>query len=153
MRLAGSAAGVLAVARARGECDNTVLTEVFDEAEPVGIGFLTGTWRGAAFENASEAALRMADLNWYGKRFTDAETVEPLLCRDAAGTVVAYTALGQARLREVSFRGKVSAAMVYDDLPVIDHFRKLDENTVLGLMDPKGRPVDFFFHLTRVTYA
>jgi hypothetical protein len=35
-------------------------------------------------------------------------------------------------LREVKFRGVVSAAMIYDTQPVIDHFRLADANTVAG---------------------
>ena len=53
------------------------------------------------------------------------------------------------RLREVSFRGRSSAAMVYDTQPIIDCFRRIDDDRVLGLMDVKGSPPDFYFHLTR----
>lgn len=55
----------------------------------------------------------------------------------------------RARLREVEFRGAVSTAMVYDDLPIIDHFRRLDENTLLGAMDLRDSPRPYFFLLQR----
>jgi hypothetical protein len=61
------------------------------------------------------------------------------------------TRASKARLRRVAFRGKMSIGMVYDDLPIIDHFRKIDDNTVLGAMDYK-RLSDyppFFFILRR----
>lgn len=56
-----------------------------------------------------------------------------------------------ARLRQIEYRGKVSAAMVYDELAIIDIFRKLDENTVLGVMDFKGKlgKSSYFFMLER----
>lgn len=41
---------------------------------------------------------------------------------------------GGASLWEVSFRGRPTASMVYDRLPVIDHFVVVDT-------DPDGRPV------------
>jgi Domain of unknown function (DUF4334)/GXWXG protein len=55
----------------------------------------------------------------------------------------------QARLRMMAYREKVSATMVYDYLPINDSFRKVDENTVLGVMDFKACPQPFFFVLKR----
>lgn len=54
-----------------------------------------------------------------------------------------------ARLRMLEHRGKVTAAMIYDDLPIIDIFRKLDENHLLGVMDLRYVPEPFFFRLIR----
>jgi hypothetical protein len=53
-----------------------------------------------------------------------------------------------ARLRAVAHRGTVSAAMVYDRLPIIDHFRRLDDDALLGLMDLRGAP-PYVFALRR----
>lgn len=55
----------------------------------------------------------------------------------------------QARLRMMEHRGKVSATMIYDYLPIHDVFRKVDENTLLGLMDYKAATNPFFFVLER----
>ncbi len=55
----------------------------------------------------------------------------------------------QARLRMMEHRGKVSATMVYDYLPINDAFRKVDDSTVLGIMDFKNSPQPFFFVLKR----
>jgi len=49
----------------------------------------------------------------------------------------------------LSFRGCVSASLVYDDVPVEDVFRRVDEDTVLGLMNLKGLAQPFFFLLER----
>ncbi|MFM7676911.1 MAG: DUF4334 domain-containing protein [Synechococcus sp.] len=57
----------------------------------------------------------------------------------------------QARLRMVEFRGVVSAAMLYDNLPIIDGFRRIDADRVLGLMDEKGVADPYVFLLERVT--
>jgi hypothetical protein len=54
----------------------------------------------------------------------------------------------KARIRLIEHRGSVTAAMIYDDLPIIDVFRRVDENTLLGLMDMRGVP-PFFFSLHR----
>lgn len=59
------------------------------------------------------------------------------------------TNVSQARARMIEYRGKLSATMVYDFLPINDHFRMIDESTVLGMMDFKGLPDPFPFVLRR----
>jgi len=59
------------------------------------------------------------------------------------------TSKSRARLRNTDYRGKSSATMIYDQLPINDVFRKIDENSVLGIMDLKGREKPFFFVLRR----
>ena len=55
----------------------------------------------------------------------------------------------KARLRMTEYRGVVSATMIYDSLPINDIFRKVDDDTVLGAMDPRFTPQPFFFILRR----
>jgi hypothetical protein len=57
----------------------------------------------------------------------------------------------KARLRTTEFRGVATATMIYDALPIHDVFRKVDADTVLGLMDRRGdkAPGYFFFVLRR----
>ena len=59
------------------------------------------------------------------------------------------TEKSQARLRMMEYHGKVSATMIYDRLPINDSFRKVDDDTVLGVMDFKGMSQPFFFVLKR----
>lgn len=65
-------------------------------------------------------------------------------------TPLLKTKKSRARLRVLAYRGKVSAAMIYDQLPIIDVFRKVDDDTVLGMMDMKGQRQPYFFVLERV---
>lgn len=53
-----------------------------------------------------------------------------------------------ARLRMVEFRNKVTAAMVYDRVEIIDFFAKMSETRVLGIMDMK-RKEPYVFILER----
>ena len=39
--------------------------------------------------------------------------------------------------------------MIYDRQPIVDHFRKVDSDRVLGLMEMRGMERPFFFLLTR----
>jgi hypothetical protein len=54
-----------------------------------------------------------------------------------------------ARLRDIEYRGVVSAAMVYDHKPIIDHFRRLGPDALLGVMDMRGMAEPYFFVLRR----
>jgi len=59
------------------------------------------------------------------------------------------TSKPRARLRMTEYRGKLSATMIYDQIPVNDVFRKLDDNTVLSVMDNRDVKDPFFFKLKR----
>ncbi|SCE80102.1 GXWXG protein [Micromonospora haikouensis] len=56
-----------------------------------------------------------------------------------------------ARLRMTEYRGVVSATMCYDRLPIHDVFRRVDERTLLGVMDLRGTDRPFVFVLRRPT--
>jgi hypothetical protein len=60
-----------------------------------------------------------------------------------------HTNQPKARLRTVEHRGVTTAAMVYDTLPIIDVFRRVGPDVVLGAMDMRGLPAPFFFVLER----
>ncbi|CCG04499.1 DUF4334 domain-containing protein [Blastococcus saxobsidens] len=66
-------------------------------------------------------------------------TVRPLLT----------TTKPKARLRAVEHHGILTAAMVYDALPIIDVFKQVSLDVRLGLMDLRGLPDPFFFVLRR----
>lgn len=55
----------------------------------------------------------------------------------------------KARLRMTEYRGRLSATMIYDDQPIHDVFRQVDDQTVLGLMDMRGMARPYFFVLRR----
>jgi hypothetical protein len=55
----------------------------------------------------------------------------------------------KARLRMTEYRDVVSATMIYDSLPINDIFRKVDDDSVLGVMDLRFTPQPFFFVLRR----
>ncbi|WNG27394.1 DUF4334 domain-containing protein [Cystobacter fuscus] len=61
------------------------------------------------------------------------------------------TTAPKARLRPVEYRGVVSMAMSYDQLPIIDVFRSIDDDTLMGAMDMRGLAAPFMFVLRRET--
>lgn len=79
----------------------------------------------------------------------------PLLKSRAAGRLVQAclpllaTRRSHARLRMSSYRGRFTATMIYDSVPIVDVFRQVDCDTVMGVMDLKGMPQPLFFVLRR----
>ena len=74
----------------------------------------------------------------------------PIIARAGRlGLRAARTREPRARLRMIEHRGVVSAAMVYDALPVIDHFRRVDDHRMIGVMDMRGMADPLVFVLVR----
>lgn len=78
------------------------------------------------------------------------------LVRSQPGRVLGRAVIGlartrrpAARLRMMEYRGVVTATMSYDALPINDHFRRVDEDTVIGIMDFRQIPEPFVFALRR----
>jgi aryl-alcohol dehydrogenase len=141
---------LLEVVKSGGELDNETLERYFDKLEPVDADFLIGSWKGGVFEHSSDDYKMMDQMRWYGKRFVSRDHVEPLLCRREDGSVYSFEEMGLATIREIAFRGRTSAAMVYDQLPIIDNFRRVSDDVMLGYMDKKGGTSDLYFSLVRV---
>ena len=87
-----------------------------------------------------------------------ATRVPGIRSRDFSGAIaklkpVLGTTAPKARLRTTRYRGVDTATMVYDQLPVNDVFRLLDDvpgcETVLGAMDLRGSARPYFFVLRR----
>lgn len=151
--------------------------ELFDQLPPVSQDLILGTWKGYEFPSSHPMDGSLTSRGWYGKRFTDMNNVDPLLFNDPNDNEVfaahpiklqnfftdasaenAYmvdfrerteTLVASARIRMVEFRNTVSVAMIYDDLAIIDHFRLVDDNTLLGAMDQRSDSLNYFFVLRR----
>ena len=64
-----------------------------------------------------------------------------------AATKLLKTKESKARIRLMEYRGKVSATMIYDYMPINDVFRRVDENTVLGTNGFEKHAPTFLFCL------
>ncbi|MBU2996438.1 DUF4334 domain-containing protein [Cellulophaga baltica] len=155
-----------------GEGDVSDVVRIYDQLEPVSLGFMTGRWKGYEIKTGHSLDGMLVPSGWYGKVFKSPEEVHPLvffaknktqlyavnpkkLSMDVKvpskiiGVLMSLakpflqTKKSGARLRMIEYRGKATATMQYDDKPINDHFIKINENTVLGLMDKKGDSPNF----------
>jgi len=129
-----------------GAVDDNQLLQFFDSLPAMPASRMLGDWTGGILSHAHPVEKQLKVMAWHGKRFTSADDVNPIISIDAAGNRFVNDILGTASLREVVFRGVPTATMIYDKSPVLDHFRKVSDDLVVGVMDQKGseRPLVFF---------
>ncbi|MGM7647749.1 DUF4334 domain-containing protein [Nocardia sp. JW2] len=127
--------------RAQNEGVSTAeLDEIWTRLRPARAEDILGQWRGDAFQTGHRLCKALPASRWYGKTFLALDDAKPLICRAEDGTLFSNIEMGQgeATLWNIEFRGEVTATMVYDGRPVFDHFKWLDDNTLMGIMN--GRP-------------
>lgn len=154
--------------------------EAFDALEPVKVDELVGyRWKGYEIYTDHPWCGLLDANNWFGKEYFSSEHGNPLLtyatdeksgndvfpaeplkyfALTAEGTNILGDLRGQiespegvgCRLRTILFRGFNTASMFYDQLPINDTFKKVDDNTVFGVMDCKMVPdPPYFFVLEK----
>lgn len=148
--------------------------DIFDSLPLVKPSELIGLWKGVSFPIGDPMDQSLERSGWFGKEFIDENNVHPLVFNSTNGGRFAadpeksmmLALVGQdvyipdkqpevetdqckARLRVVEYRGVATASMVYNNLPIIDSFRKVDNNTVLGSMENPQMPAPYFFVLRR----
>jgi hypothetical protein len=116
---------------------------------------MIGEWKGGEFRTGHKMNGQLEKAGWFGKTFKSASDVQPLVCLDADGNKFSNKAMGkgEASLWLEDFRGEVTATVVYDGQPVHDHFKKIDDDAVMGIMNGKGVLDNgryYYFYLERV---
>ena len=126
------------------------LLELYDQLEPIDVAFMLGEWEGGALRTGHPGEAPLVAMKWVGKSFHAENDVDPIIVRGEQGGRTASPVMGKATLRMVSYRGVSTATMIYDKHPIFDHFRKLDDDLVMGVMDRKGDAAPLCFWLRRL---
>lgn len=126
--------------RAARPAPTDALDDLWANLPPVTVEEILGAWRGGDFSTGHLASSVLTKVRWHGKTFVSALDAKPLVCRGEDGEL--YSNLeagggGEASLWPVGFRGETTATMVYDRLPVLDHFKRVDDATLMGIMNGK----------------
>ena len=153
--------------------------EIFDSLDAVPVDFMIGRWMGLEIESHHRMDGLLEATGWYGKLFRSPEEVHPLLFYTRKRTAIyavnprmvplhirfpkpgvagllmklakpfLQTKKSAARLRMIEYRGRATATMCYDEKAILDHFARIDDSRVMGVMDLKGIPEPYFFILER----
>jgi len=131
---------IAAIREAGGKTTIDELDEVWAALPTVRPEQILGAWKGGEFVSGHAFEGKLQRARWHGKRFDSLTEVAPLVCRDDRGALFdnVEMAKGGASLWSIEFRGESTAAMVYDGQPVFDHFKQVDDATLLGVMNGKG---------------
>lgn len=133
-----------------GGSDTGTMHALFDELAAIEeTAFLHGEWEGGVIRTGHPGESQLGALGWVGKTFINDDDVDPIVVRGKDGKREASGVMGKASLRVVRYRGVSTATMVYDKHPIFDHFRRIDDDLVLGVMDRKGEAQPLFFWLAR----
>lgn len=142
--------------RARAPIPTSELDALWATLAPASLDDLWGSWEGAELPTGHPLSGLLGKIRWVGKRFVGPLDVQPLVCRAPDGSLFSNTALakGEASAWMIEFRGEVTATMVYDGAPTFDHFKRIDDRLLIGIMNGKGvlhegRP--FYFVLERAS--
>ncbi|AWK71213.1 hypothetical protein CBI38_06080 [Rhodococcus oxybenzonivorans] len=116
------------------------LDAVWAALDPVRAEEILGQWKGDDFATGHRLHEKLAASRWHGKTFNSLDDAKPLICRDADGNLFSDIASGngEASLWNIEFRGEVTATMVYDGAPIFDHFKRVDDTTLMGIMNGKS---------------
>ncbi len=130
------------------------LDEIWAALPTVTVEEILGDWRGGELPSGHPMDGQLEQVGWHGKWFRSWYDVAPMVCRGPDGELYSNTEIGkgEASLWPVAFRGEVTASMVYDGQPVIDHFKRVDAGTLMGIMNGKTslvRERHFYFYLQR----
>lgn len=137
-----------------GDIADSELDEFWAELAPATLDGMLGEWKGGEFQTGHKMNGQLEKAGWYGKTFKSVRDVQPLVCLDADGNKFSNVEMGkgEASLWLEDFRGEVTATMVYDGQPVHDHFKKIDDDAVMGIMNGKGVRDNgkyYYFYLER----
>ncbi|KAJ5151670.1 hypothetical protein N7492_009965 [Penicillium capsulatum] len=120
----------------------------FDKLKPVAPEKFVGSWKGANVNTGHPTEDKLSGMKWAGKDFRSTEDVDPIMVYKDDGSRVWNESWGHARLRQIKWRGVLSTAMVYDDFPIIDYFRYVNDNLLAGAMDAKtSNAGTYYFYL------
>ena len=124
------------------------LDELFAELQPITINEMIGEWQvGYIFTEGTgskfETFLRYLPIKLYGKRFLNKNRVQAWVF-SVFGIKFGFPG-ATAILETIDYRNKISTSMIYNYLPMIDHFRKVDNSVVMGIMEIKGKLSVYFY--------
>ncbi|KAF4309632.1 hypothetical protein GTA08_BOTSDO01852 [Botryosphaeria dothidea] len=157
---------------AAGPVNARELSSLFDALDAVEPADLVGDWSGGDFhdnengqngsavvpERAVERAVHpchamLESYRWAGVVVESLENAMPVMTWTDEGKRVESEYWGRAQIRSIKFRDVVSACCIFDRWPIIFHFRRVSDNTLMGFTDAKDKAMrdagEYYFWLRK----
>ncbi|WEV49530.1 DUF4334 domain-containing protein [Acinetobacter sp. ESL0695] len=117
------------------------LIAFFDTLPEISIENIYGKWKSELLNGPWDVDFPIK-IKSFGKWFRSKFDIDPVICYNEHGELFSNKKVmhGSASLWNIDFRGKTSATLVYDHVPLFGHFRQVDENIVMGVMS--GKPFE-----------
>ncbi|KAJ5719315.1 hypothetical protein N7493_007770 [Penicillium malachiteum] len=112
------------------------IDEIFQELRPIKPENLMGEWDGFILPTGHPFETELEELNWLGNTFDSTDDIAPLIV-PVKGERVPFEEWGSASLCEVKYQGAVSATMIYDERPIMVHYKMVRSNIVAGVIESK----------------
>ena len=129
------------------------LDDFFATLEPININMLTNEWKveylftkegtGSYWEIITKT---IPFFRVYSKQFLNKNNVNAWVYKFFG--IKFHCGIAKAFLKEITFRNKKSVSMIYKNMQMIDHFRKIDENTIMGIMETNNQ-LNLYFYLKK----
>ncbi|KAF5856717.1 hypothetical protein ETB97_007000 [Aspergillus alliaceus] len=142
----------IALTRSSSPITEAEVEAVFNQLKPIQPEDLIGEWDGGSLDTGHPSHQKLQAMRWAGKVFRSVDDADPIVVHDENGHRVLMSDFGHSSVRQMVFRGVVSAAMIYDQKPIFDHFRYVSDEMVAGAMEaPKvmGPTGTYYFYLVR----
>jgi len=130
---------------------------------------MIGSWKGNSWKIGMPLDNAIKISQWHGKTFHSPTDVDAIICKfnflsivgfmgsilffpwKIKGKTKKYRIPGtKASLKQMTYRMQSSTSMTYNNLPITDHFRKIDSDTLMGIMDVKGiSALEFIFYIQK----
>ena len=129
------------------------LDDFFDSLEPVNMNIFSGEWK-AEYLFTKEGTgswwefftKHIPIIRVYSKIFLDKNNVNALVYNLFC---FKFNFPGShAFLQQMEFRNKISTSMIYNHVPMVDHFRMVNENTLMGIMTT-GSKLNLYFYIKK----
>ncbi|KAF2802807.1 uncharacterized protein BDZ99DRAFT_468759 [Mytilinidion resinicola] len=142
----------IALTKKTGKVEEREAEKIFETLPPAPIETFKGSWKGFSVNTGHPGPKKNDEVRWAGKNFWGVDDVEPMVQYNEAGERVWMEQIGKARFREVKYKGVLSTAMIYDKMPITDHFRLVNDDMVAGVMDTHLFPGEgnMYFYLTKL---
>jgi len=129
------------------------LDDFFVDLDTLDVKQILGEWRIGYFFTKDgtgsklETLMRISPVLPYSKSFLSKNYVKAMIFRFFQ--MKFNIPITNASLGLINFRNKKSTSMIYNHFPMIDHFRKVDNDTIMGIMEIKGK-TSVYFYLERI---